>query len=165
MFGGKFWGDLNSLFSRSIMKKNKKGIKNGTLYSILFIGLYIYSYLGLGFYFIWKTHFPNSWSEFGGILGSSVVYIVFGIILYIPVIFMAIYFFVRDRSVSETMTNHWPIVLALVYMFVPNMPGPIDEIVVVALGLGFDFYKWKLSKKVNKERLKYSNRNIEIENE
>lgn len=108
----------------------KSGMPYGLIWGVLFLCVYAYLFFFIGIYFIWDTGVPDS---IGGILllaGSSIVYLIAGIVGFVPVFITSIIFIIRDRNLRQSIKNNWPVILALIYPLLPNLPGPIDESVM-----------------------------------
>lgn len=108
----------------------KKGMPYGLIWGILFICVYAYLFFFFGIYFIWNQGLPDDASSFLVLAGSSIVYLVASILGFIPVFITSIVFIIRDRSFRQSFKNNWPVLLALIYPILPNIPGPIDESVM-----------------------------------
>lgn len=112
------------------IEPKKTGVPYGLIWGVLFICVYAYLFFFIGIYFIWDKGIP---SDAGGILllaGSSIIYLIASILGFIPVFIVSIIFIIRDRSFRQSFKNNWPILLALIYPILPNIPGPIDESVM-----------------------------------
>lgn len=105
----------------------KRGVPYGLIWGVLFICVYAYLFFFFGIYFIWNQGLPNDLSGFLVLAGSSIVYLIVSILGFIPVFITSIVFIVRDRSLRQSFKNNWPVLLALIYPVLPNIPGPIDE--------------------------------------
>lgn len=108
----------------------KRGVPYGLIWGVLFICVYAYLFFFFGIYFIWNQGLPNDLSGFLVLAGSSIVYLIVSILGFIPVFITAIVFIVRDRSLRQSFKNNWPVLLALIYPVLPNIPGPVDESVM-----------------------------------
>jgi hypothetical protein len=111
----------------SIQAPTKRGVPYGLIWGVLFICVYAYLFFFFGIYFIWNQGLPNDLSGFLVLAGSSIVYLIVSILGFIPVFITSIVFIVRDRSLRQSFKNNWPVLLALIYPVLPNIPGPIDE--------------------------------------
>jgi|JI9StandDraft_2_1071091.scaffolds.fasta_scaffold09317_4 hypothetical protein len=105
----------------------KRGVPYGLIWGVLFICVYAYLFFFFGIYFIWNQGLPNDLSGFLVLAGSSIVYLIVSVLGFIPVFITSIVFIVRDRSLRQSFKNNWPVLLALIYPVLPNIPGPIDE--------------------------------------
>ncbi|HMV42994.1 MAG TPA: hypothetical protein PK079_06440 [Leptospiraceae bacterium] len=108
----------------------KSGMPYGLIWGVLFLSVYAYLFFFFGVYFIWDQGMPDT---FGGLLllaGSSFVYLIAGILGFVPVFITSIIFIIRDRNLRQSIKNNWPVLLALIYPILPNLPGPIDESVM-----------------------------------
>lgn len=103
--------------------------------------LYLVGYVVIGSYFFWSqatqdvTQTENSsggvsWLQ---LVMSSVAYLVIGAIGFVFVSVYTLYRLVRERAVFLALQRHWPLLFAILYFFIPNLPGPVDEIVVSTL--------------------------------
>ena len=108
----------------------KRGVPYGLIWGVLFICVYAYLFFFFGIYFIWNQGLPNDLSGFLVLAGSSIVYLIVSVLGFIPVFITSIVFIVRDRSLRQSFKNNWPVLLALIYPILPNIPGPIDESVM-----------------------------------
>lgn len=113
----------------------KRGVPYGLIWGILFICVYAYLFFFFGIYFIWNQGLPNDLGGFLVLAGSSIIYLIASILGFIPVLITAIVFIVRDRSIRQSFKNNWPVLLALIYPVLPNIPGPIDESVMSVIML------------------------------
>ena len=114
----------------SIQAPTKRGVPYGLIWGVLFICVYAYLFFFFGIYFIWNQGLPNDLSGFLVLAGSSIVYLIVSILGFIPVFITSIVFIVRDRSLRQSFKNNWPVLLALIYPILPNIPGSIDESVM-----------------------------------
>lgn len=113
-----------------IQPTKKSGMPYGLIWGVLFLSVYAYLFFFFGVYFIWDQGMPDT---FGGLLllaGSSFVYLIAGILGFVPVFITSIIFIIRDRNLRQSIKNNWPVLLALIYPILPNLPGPIDESVM-----------------------------------
>lgn len=108
----------------------KKGIPYGLIWGVLLVCVYAYLFFFVGIYFIWDKGLPNNVSELLLLGGSSIVYLIASFFGFIPVAIISIIFIVRDRSFRQSFKNNWPVLLALIYPILPNIPGPFDESVM-----------------------------------
>ncbi len=108
----------------------KRGMPYGLIWGVLFICVYAYLFFFFGIYFIWNQGLPNDASSFLVLAGSSIAYLIASILGFIPVLISSIVFIVRDRSFRQSFKNNWPVLLALIYPVLPNIPGPVDESVM-----------------------------------
>lgn len=118
----------------------KPGIKNGFLWAILSVSIYLYSFFAIGAFLIWNTSAPETTISTLAVVGSSLLYLLVGVIGLIPILFLALFLIIKDTSIYSTLRKYWPIVLALLYPFFPNLPGPIDEFVVETIAVGIQVY-------------------------
>ncbi|MCE9501910.1 MAG: hypothetical protein K8R21_15630 [Leptospira sp.] len=118
----------------------KPGIKNGFLWAILSVSIYLYSFFAIGAFLIWNTNTPESTMSTLAVVGSSLLYLLVGVIGLIPILLFAIFLVIKDTSIYSTVRKYWPILLALLYPFLPNLPGPIDEFVVETIAVGIQVY-------------------------
>lgn len=102
----------------------------GLIWGVLFICVYAYLFFFFGIYFIWNQGLPSDLSGFLVLAGSSIVYLIVSVLGFIPVFITSIVFIVRDRSIRQSFKNNWPVLLALIYPVLPNIPGPVDESVM-----------------------------------
>lgn len=118
----------------------KEGIPFGTLWALLLYVVYFYIFILIGIYLIWKSGYPQSSSEWLIIFGSSLGFIIIGILGFIPVFFIGLYFIFKDRDFFQTFKLFWPAIIALIYTALPiNFPGPIDEIFIDGLAAILEF--------------------------
>ena len=108
----------------------KSGVPYGLIWGVLFICVYAYLFFFFGIYFIWNQGLPNDLSGFLVLAGSSIVYLIVSVLGFIPVFITSIVFIIRDRSIRKSFKNNWPVLLALIYPVLPNIPGPVDESVM-----------------------------------
>ena len=117
-----------------------EGIRGGALWGFGVLGAYLYAYIAFGIYAIWQTPPPATVMGWLGVIASSLGYIAVGIIGLIPVLLIAIYLIVRDRNLLGTLLNHWPLVLAFAYPFLPSLPGPLDDVIVSGLAVALEIW-------------------------
>jgi len=120
--------------------EKKQGIPLGFLWGMVIILIYVYSFFGFGFYLVWNTKMPVSVAAWLAIIGSSILYLIAGIVCFVPILLIALYFTLRDRNLIQTVKNHWPILAAIVYSLIPNVPGPIDEVIVGGIAASLEGY-------------------------
>ena len=108
----------------------KSGVPSGLIWGVLFICVYAYLFFFFGIYFIWNQGLPHDLSGFLVLAVSSIVYLIVSVLGFIPVFITSIVFIVRDRSIRQSFKNNWPVLLALIYPVLPNIPGPVDESVM-----------------------------------
>lgn len=108
----------------------KRGIPYGLIWGVLFICVYAYLFFFVGIYFIWDKGLPSDASGFLLLAGSSIIYLIASVFGFIPVFIISLIFIIRDRSFRQSVKNNWPVLLALIYPVLPNIPGPIDESVM-----------------------------------
>lgn len=123
----------------------KRGVPFGVLWGILIFAAYYYAFLGFGVYFVWDVGWPHDLLEWLKLLGSSIGYLILGIIGAVPIFLISIYFMIRDRNIGQ----NWPIIFAFVYWVLPDpLPGPIDDAVVFGISMALRvwfYYKTKNS--------------------
>ncbi len=83
---------------------------------------------------------PFNFFGWFSLLGSSILYLALGGACFIPLVFIALYFTIRDRNLGATVKNHWPLLAAVLYPFFPNLPGPVDEAVVAGVAICLEGY-------------------------
>lgn len=108
----------------------KRGIPYGLIWGVLLICVYAYLFFFVGIYFIWNQGLPSDASSFLLLAGSSIMYLIASIFGFIPVFIISLIFIMRDRSFRQSVKNNWPVLLALIYPLLPNLPGPFDESVM-----------------------------------
>jgi hypothetical protein len=64
------------------------------------------------------------------ILLSSFLFILVSVSGFLIILILTIYLLVKNHVFFLAIQRHWPVLLAIVYFFIPNFPGPIDEIIV-----------------------------------
>ena len=112
------------------IQSQKSGVPYGLIWGVLFICVYAYLFFFFGIYFIWNQGLPDNLGGFLVLAGSSIVYLIVSILGFIPVFITSVVFIVRDRSIRQSFKNNWPVLLALIYPVLPNIPGPVDESVM-----------------------------------
>ena len=128
--------------------EEKRGIPNGTLWGLLILTGYIWSYIGLGLLFFWKSATPGDSVGWIKLIGSSAVYIYAGALGMVPALAIALYFVIRDRNVAESFRNNWPIIGAVLYAVCPDPLPVFDDVVVMGVGAGLRVWFWKRGKKM-----------------
>lgn len=124
-------------------------MKNGLLWALVLIFVYLNMYFLIGFIFIW-----NSTSEFStlsaiSLLASSIAYLILGIITFLLVLLTSIFLAFKDSNIRQTVNKHWPLIFAIIYWILPDfMPGPIDDIILAAISVALETYFWQTSKKI-----------------
>jgi hypothetical protein len=116
------------------------GIPLGALWGLIVIAFYIYAYLALGTYLVWKTAMPDTILGWIGLIGSSVSYLIVGIVGFFPTSLIALYLICRDRNILATIRRHWPVFFLVIYCMIPNIPGPIDEILLAGVCTVLELY-------------------------
>jgi hypothetical protein len=111
----------------------KEGISFGCLWGLLILLAYVFAFLGCGIYLIWNAEFPHGFSDWLVAVGSSIGYLLAGVIGLVPVILVSLYFTIKDRDVIRSVRLTWPLLLAGVYFLIPNIPGPIDDVIVAGV--------------------------------
>ena len=61
----------------------------------------------------------------------------------------------RDRNIIGTIRNHWPLFAALVYVIMPNIPGPIDDIMVAGIASCLELYFIYKRRQLSKDSEEY----------
>ena len=121
--------------------KQNNGIPLGTLWGLLFLCGYVVGYFILGTFLVWKVAMPSDVFGWLKLVASSIGYLVGGLACLFPVLLISLYLIIRDRNILQTVKKTWPILLTIVYAMQPiNLPGPIDELVV--MGLSGLVYAW-----------------------
>lgn len=128
----------------------KSGIRAGALWGIILFLFYIYAYFGFGIYKVWNISPPHKFLDWIVIIGSSFGYILIGVIGLIPVLLISLYLIFRDRDLIGTVTKHWPIIFAVIYPMIPNIPGPFDEIIVGGICISLEF--WFASRSIRRQK-------------
>lgn len=122
----------------------QRGIPYGLIWGVLLICSYAYLFFFIGIYFIWDKGLPSDASGFLLLAGSSLIYLIASIFGFIPVFLISLIIIIRDRNFRQNFKNNWPVLLALIYPILPNIPGPFDEsvmsIVMVCIRV-FLFYR------------------------
>lgn len=109
---------------------SKRGIPFGLIWGVLFICVYAYLFFFVGIYFIWDKGLPSDVSGILLLAGSSILYLIASLFGFVPVFIISLIFIIRDRSLRQSFKNNWPVLLALIYPILPNIPGPFDESVM-----------------------------------
>jgi len=86
-----------------------------------------------------------------GLIGSSVSYLIVGIVGFIPTSLVALYLICRDRNIIATIRSHWPVFLATIYFMIPNIPGPIDEVFVGGICTLLELYFIRRSRQLYRD--------------
>lgn len=90
--------------------------------------------------------------QFLKIAFSSFLYLLISGIGFLIVTVYTIYRLIRNQSFFLAIQRHWPILLAILYLFIPNLPGPVDDFIVssllsaLAVYFGFSKKEKKLEK-------------------
>jgi hypothetical protein len=109
------------------LEVKKSGIPYGLIWGVLFVCLYAYLFFFFGIYFIWDQGLPSDASDILVLAGSSIVYLIASILGFIPVFITSLVFIIRDKNLRQSIKSNWPVLLALIYPILPNIPGPFDE--------------------------------------
>ncbi|WCL49498.1 hypothetical protein [Leptospira sp. GIMC2001] len=119
---------------------------------ILFLPfIFAYIFVFLGIYLVWGSDVPQTGVEWFKILGSSALYLVSGIVGFIIISLYTLYRLVRESILFDAIKKHWPIIIALIYPFLPNLPGPIDEVAVATIMSSLaGYFGWKTNSVKNK---------------
>jgi hypothetical protein len=127
--------------------ENIKKNTNFKTWILLLPLIFVYTYLGLGILLVWGDSLPQSTREWLLMLGSSILYLITGVIGFIFSCLFTLYKLVHENILIVAIKKHWPILIALIYPFLPNLPGPIDEVVVgTILSSLATYFGWKNKK-------------------
>lgn len=92
--------------------------------------LYLVGFMLMGIFLFWTEALDEPNRNWVKILFSSLFYLIVGGIGFFSVSIYTFYRLVKDRALFLAVQRHWPLLLAVLYFFIPNLPGPVDEIVV-----------------------------------
>jgi len=100
--------------------------------------LYFVGFLALGTAFFWTEALESPAGEgtawhWTKLIFSSFAYLLLGGIGFFAIAIYTLYKLIRGNALFLAIRRHWPLLLAVVYFFLPNLPGPLDEIVVSAI--------------------------------
>ncbi|MCC5814865.1 MAG: hypothetical protein JJT78_08920 [Leptospira sp.] len=92
--------------------------------------LFLVSFMLLGIFLFWSEALDEGNKNWVKIMFSSLFYLIAGGLGFLIVSIYTLYRLLRDKALFLAVQRHWPLLLAVLYFFIPNMPGPVDEIVV-----------------------------------
>ncbi|MBD3410735.1 MAG: hypothetical protein GF419_11080 [Ignavibacteriales bacterium] len=111
----------------------KKKLPNGVLWGALLVLGYSVAFLAIGVYLVWNVSKPVGEADWLALIGSSILYLAAGVVGFVVALALGGWMALRDSAPYETIKRMWPLLLLVVYYFVPNLPGPIDEAIATAV--------------------------------
>jgi hypothetical protein len=130
----------------------KKKLPNGVLWGALVVLGYLLAYLAVGVYLVWNVSKPVGEADWLALIGSSILYLALGVAGFVAALILGGWLALRDSAPYETLKRMWPLLLLVVYYFVPNLPGPIDEAIATAVAAIVQGYLMKSEDGKREER-------------